>query len=431
MNDIPSLPQDLERSGREESIKPEPDPRLERRRRHIAWLVGLAAVALIGSLVAIGALGHAARRSAAIDALATARSATPVVRTVKVEPVDSPRQLDLPGTMQAHDTATLYARATGYISERHVDIGSRVHKGDVLAVISAPDLDQQLAQARGQLAQMQAALAQSIADMELARVTNNRTSALVQQGWTSAQQGDTDRLTFASRAAAVGVARANLAAQQAQVERLQQLTGFEHVIAPFDGVITGRQIDVGSLVTANATTGSPLFSIARTDVLRVQIYVPQEAFFGLKDGEPAQVTVPELPGRVFEGRVARNASVLQQQTRTLLTEVDVSNADGTLTAGLYGVVHLQEPRRHPVVVVPSQALIFNKDGLNAAIYEDGVARLHRLDIEEDNGAQVEVRAGLNPGDELIVDPPIAVTDGMHVATTKNAERVAAIHPIKQ
>jgi multidrug resistance efflux pump len=143
-----------------------------------------------------------------------------------------------------------------------------VHAGDVLAVISAPELDQQLAQARAQLSQMQAALAQSQANMELARADNSRTSRLVQQGWAAAQQGDTDRLNFAAQTAAVEVARANREAQQAQVNRLEQLTGFERVVAPFDGVITSRQIDVGSLVTADISSGTPLFSMAHTDVLR-------------------------------------------------------------------------------------------------------------------------------------------------------------------
>ena len=198
----------------------------------------------------------------------------PVVRVAVVKADDRPMQIDLPGTIQAFDSATLFARATGYIGRRDVDIGSRVHAGDVLGVISAPELDQQLAQARAQLSHMQAALAQSQANMELARANNGRTSRLVQQGWAAVQQGDTDQLNFVAQTAAVGGARANL---KAQVNRLEQLTGFERVVAPFDGVITSRQVDVGSLVTANASRGTPLFSIAPTDVLRVQVYVPRGA----------------------------------------------------------------------------------------------------------------------------------------------------------
>ncbi|HEX3524993.1 MAG TPA: efflux RND transporter periplasmic adaptor subunit, partial [Stellaceae bacterium] len=238
----------------------------------------MGTLASLGVLIGVGAWQHANRAAATIATLDAARTAVPVVRLAVVKADDRPLKIDLPGTIQAFYSATLFARATGYIGRRDVDIGSRVHAGDVLAVISAPELDQQLAQARAQLSQMQAALAQSQANMELARANNGRTSRLVQQGWAAMQQGDTDRLNFAAQTAAVGVARANLEAQQAQVNRLEQLTGFERVVAPFDGVITSRQVDVGSLVTADASSGTPLFSIAHTDVLRVQVYVPQGAF---------------------------------------------------------------------------------------------------------------------------------------------------------
>jgi RND family efflux transporter MFP subunit len=401
------------------------DPHEQRRRRRTARLLGVGVLVVVGGLIGIGAWSHAAERASAVAALNERWAAVPMVRTAAVQAVDAPRRLDLPGTIQAFNSATLYARATGYIGTRNVDIGSRVKAGDVLAVIAAPELDQQLGQARGQLAQMQAAVTQAVANMDLAQATNNRTARLVQDGWTSKQQGDNDRLGLVSKAAAVAVAQANLQAQQAAVSRLEQLTGFERVIAPFSGVITARLVDVGSLVAADATSGSPLFSIDRTDVLRVQIYVPQDAFFGLKDGNPAEVTVPELPGRVFHGTVARTASSLQQQTRTLLTEVDVDNADGTLTAGLYGVVHLQEPRAEPVVLVPSQAVMFDKDGLSAAVLEDGAARLRHLDLEADDGAQVAVRSGLRPGELLILNPPVGVTDGMKVTTMNPANAFAA------
>jgi RND family efflux transporter MFP subunit len=198
---------------------------------------------------------------------------------------------------------------------------------------------------------------------------------------------------------------------------LVQLTSFEKVTAPFDGVITSRFIDVGSLVTADAASGSPLFSIARTNVLRVQVYVPQMAYFGIKDGDRATVTVPELPGRVFEGKVARNAQALAAGTRTLLTEVDVDNKDGVLTAGIYSTVHLQVRRSNPVVLIPSQAVIFNTDGLSAAVVSNGKVELRRLELEADNGANVEVRIGLRPGDRVILSPPANIADGMRVQTS--------------
>jgi RND family efflux transporter MFP subunit len=293
-----------------------------------------------------------------------------------------------------------------------------VRAGDILAVVSAPDLDQQLVQARALLAQMNASVAQAQANMKLAEVTNNRSAQLVRDGVTSMQQADTDRLKFDGSVAASGVAGANLEAQQAQVSRLEQLTSFEKVTAPFDGVITSRQVDVGSLVAADANSGTPLFSIAHTNVLRVQVYVPQNDFFGLKDGQAAEVTVPELPDRVFHGRLSRNAGALQPNTRTVLAEVDVDNADGALAAGLYAIVRLKTPRNYPVFVVPSQALIFDKDGLSAAVYDDGAVHLRRLNLAADDGASVEVRAGLQPGDQLILNPPIGVTDGMKVTVSE-------------
>ncbi len=422
MNHIPSPQQE---AGPREQETPL-DPGRERRRRRIALLLGVGALAVVGALVAIGASGQAARRAATTATLDAMRTAVPIVRVATVKPVDSPQEIDLPGTLQAFDTATLFARATGYIGQRNVDIGSEVHAGDVLAVISAPDLDQQLAQARGQLAQMQAALAQAQANQDLAHVTNNRTSQLVKDGWDTLQQGDNDRLTLVSSTAAVGVARANIEAQQAEVSRLEQLVGFENVVAPFSGVITSRLVDTGSLVTADgANNATALFSIARSDVLRVQIYVPQEVLFGLKVGDPAEVTVPELPGQVFHGAVARDASQLDQQTRTVLTEVDVENPDGRLTAGLYGIVHLKEPRAQPVVLVPSQAVIFDKNGLSAAVYENGAAHLRHLDLEADDGAQVVVRGGLAAGDQLILNPPVGLVDGMKVAVKAETTADAA------
>ena len=242
-------------------------------------------------------------------------------------------------------------------AKRNVDIGSEVKAGDVLAVIAAPDLDQQLLAGRGSGRAIAGRHRPGTMNSQLAKVTNQRTQTLVVQGWQTKQQGDTDRLTAQAQAAAVQVAEANLQAGQAQVSRLKELTGFEKVVAPFDGFITQRHIDVGSLVTADQSTGTALFDIAHSEVLRTQIYVPQDAVFGLKDGASAEVRVPEIPGRVFHGTVARNANALTPGTRTRLTEVDVDNADGTLFPGLYCTVRLFIPRAQPVISIPAQALI--------------------------------------------------------------------------
>lgn len=210
------------------------------------------------------------------------------------------------------------------------------------------------------------------------------------------------------------MAAANLEAQKAQVSRLEQLTGFERVTAPFDGVITARQVDAGSLVTADTASGTPLFSIARTNTLRVQAYVPQDAALAIKDGSQADITVPELPGRTFHGTIARNANALQAGTRTLLTEVDIDNSDGTLHPGLYCTVRFAVPRTQPVMVVPAEAVIFDERGLSVAVFTDGKLHLRHIELAADNGAQVEVKQGLNAGEYVVLNPPVTITDGMPV-----------------
>jgi RND family efflux transporter MFP subunit len=421
MNQISATPPGKSDENRSERVVPGADAPAEdislvRARSRAAKRLGAGTILGLAAMVGWGVWIHVARDASAQEALETRQNAIPVVRTMEVKTIDTPRVIDLPGTMQAFDAATLYARATGYIAKRNVDIGSKVQEGDVLAVIAAPDLDQQLAQARAQLAQMQASLAQAQAGRSLADVTNRRTSRLVVEGWSSRQQGDTDRTNFTSQTAAVRVAEANVLAQQAQVNRLAELTGFEKVTAPFSGVITARQIDTGSLVTADQTGGTPLFSIARTDTLRVQVYVPQAEVFGLRDGQQATVTVPQLPGRVFHGTVARNAGALATDTRTLLVEVDVKNQDAVLSAGLYGIVHVQEARSAPVIMVPSEAVIFDKDGLSVAVVSDGKAVLHHVNVMADDGAQLEVRDGLQQGDKIILSPPANLQNGMKVKT---------------
>ena len=409
---IPPAPDDDTRHSHADDA-PE-DPARARGRQSAARFLGIGAVLVLALMVGGGVWSHMARDAAAQDALRTRQNAVPLIRAEAVKADDSPRVVDLPGTIQAFDAATLYARATGYIAQRNVDIGSHVHKGDVLVVIAAPDLDEQLAQARAQLLQMQAALLQAQSGRALAQNNNQRTSRLVVEGWNSKQQGDTDRTTFQTQSAGVRVAQANIAAQVAQVNRLLELTGFERVLAPFDGVITSRAVDVGTLVTADQSSGTSLFGIARTDVLRVQVYVPQEEFFGLKDGEQADISVPQLPGRVFHGTVARNAAALNTTTRTLLAEVDVDNKDQALSAGLYGIVHFSEPRARPVIIVPSEAVIFNQDGLSAAVVQNGHADLRHLTVLNDNGATLEISDGLKPGDRIIVNPPANLVAGMKV-----------------
>jgi RND family efflux transporter MFP subunit len=394
---------------------PAHDDTTERNRAKLARKIGYGAGAALLILLGVGVVEHYARHREAVAVMETRQQAVPKVRVEPVKVTTTPRDLSLPGTTSAFESATIYARQSGYIAERRVDIGAKVKAGDVLAVIAAPEVNDQLVQARAQLVQMQAALKQAEAARALATATDKRTAALVAQGWQSQQQGDQDRANLQTQTAGVNVAQANIAAQQAQVARLEEQQGYTQVVAPFDGVITQRSIDTGNLVTADSTSGTALFSIAHTDVLRVQIYVPQDASMGLKEGVIADVTVPEVPGRIFHGRVARMADALQAGTRTMLVEVDIDNADNALTPGIYCTVTFEVPRANPVMEIPSEALIFNKDGTQVAVFENGQAHIRKVSLAEDDGDHVDIATGLKPGDKVIVSLPVDLTDGAPVA----------------
>jgi RND family efflux transporter MFP subunit len=370
-------------------------------------------------LVLFGAVGYGGWRHYPLhtEVLATAeqtRDFVPAVLTAPVRASPATASVFWPGSTLAFNLADIFARASGYIVTRNVDIGSRVKKGDVLVEISAPEIQHQIAQAEATLAQNQATLVQSQATRDLANVTWGRDKTLVQQGWVTLEQGDTDRLTLAADQAAVGVAEANIKAQQAQVKVLSQQQVYQTVVAPFDGHITQRNIDVGTLVQADANTGTDMFTLMNDDVLRIQLYVPQDQAFGVAPGVEAVVRVPELPGREFPGTVTRIADALQPGTRTLLTEIDVPNPEHALPAGVYCNVELKIPRKTPSLIVPAAAIVFNADGLSVMVVEDGVARVRRVTESRDFGTTVELTAGVKDGDQVILNPPVDLTDGHKV-----------------
>jgi RND family efflux transporter MFP subunit len=282
----------------------------------------------------------------------------------------------------------------------------------LLAEITAPELDHQIAQARATLAQNQATLQQTQASHDLADVTNGRTSKLVKQGWLPLQQGDNDRLTLAAQNAAVRVAQSNITAQEAQIRILEQEKAYQRVVAPFEGVITQRNIDNGSLVQSGSTF---MFTLMHPDVIRTQVYVPQDEAFGLGPGVDAVVRVPEISGRAFPGKVTRIASALQPGSRTLLTEIDVPNPDGALSAGIYCTVELLIPRKTPSMIIPADAVVFDHDGLHVAVVKNGAAHLQKIAIVRDFGKEVEVHEGVKPGDQVILNPMVDVAEGSKVA----------------
>ena len=212
----------------------------------------------------------------------------------------------------------------------------------------------------------------------------------------------------------MGVAEANAAAQRAQIQVLTQQKAYQRVVAPFDGVITQRNVDVGTLVQADAVSGTFMFTIMQSNVIRTQVFVPQDQAFGLAPGVDAVVHVPEIPDRTFPGTVTRIADALQPGTRTLLTEVDIPNPDGALTPGIYCTIELHIPRKTPSLVVSADAIIFNADGPQVAVVEDGVVHLRKISIARDLGKQIEVRDGVRDGDQVILNPPVDLVEGKKV-----------------
>jgi len=391
--------------------------------------VFVGVVLVMACALAWGIYGHWKKSAAADETQQRQASSVPNVRVVKAQAQDGPVGLTLPGETRPYATAAIYARATGYITERRVDSGSRVRNGDLLVHISAPDLDQQLEQAIVQFGQVQAALlqaqasvSQSEANLNLAKVNLSRAQALVGQGFETLQNRDqlqanqiAQGANLDAARAGVKVAEANVKAQQAAIDRLRALTGFEDVRAPFDGVVAVRNVDLGTLVNADAATGVTMFTIDEDDVLRVLVQVPQNSAIGVRDSLEAKITVSQMPGRTFVGRVTRSSSALQSTARTLTVEVDIPNGAGVLRSGLYAYVTLDIPRTHPDVVLPAETLIFDQHGTHVAVVGEGEkVKMVPINIRRDLGTGIEIDEGPRGGDSVIVSPPASLRDGAQV-----------------
>jgi membrane fusion protein (multidrug efflux system) len=404
------------------------------RPRRIALLLCAVAVGAI-ALVVSGVTDRA--RSREEVAAWTNEQAAPTVRVVQPERGPAESELALPGNVAAFNTSALFARASGYIAAWNSDIGAHVKKGDVLATISAPDLDQQLAEAKAQLVQLQAAVAQAQATADLGRVTDQRTSRLVQQGWSSAEQGDTDHLTAASRNAALAVAKANVTAQQAAVSRLEELTRFEQITAPFDGIVTARTINIGDLVNAGGNSGTPMFQVSDIHRMRVYVNVPQ-AFLGeLRPGIKATLHLPGLE-ETFEAELSSTANALTTNSRTALVQLQADNPDGKLWPGAFAEVQFHIPSDPNTLRIPATALVFGAQGMRVAALDanDKVA-LKPVTIGRNLGNRVEIASGVALTDRLIDNPTESTQTGdlvqvagappktPPVATAQNASGAAA------
>jgi len=365
----------------------------------------LIIVALVVVILAVSGAASMLSRIHAGRALAKETDIDSVVTVVVVHPVaEKPdEELVLPASLQAYEESPIYARTNGYLLRWYKDIGSRVNKGDLLADIDTPEVDQELSQAR-------ASRQQASAQLDIAKISADRWQNLRKTDSVSQQETDTQTSGYQQ-------AVANLAAVEANVRRLEELESFKHVYAPFSGVLIKRNVDPGALINAGSA-GTELFIIARVDPLRVFTNVPQAYSPAIKDGMPAYITLQEIPGQKFKGTVARTADAIDPSTRTLLTEVDVPNKDGRLLRGSFGEVHFSAKSNAEKVTVPVNAMLFRREGAQLAVVgPDNKVQLRPITIGRDYGTTLEILGGVGLDDRIVINPADSLEDGqtVHVA----------------
>jgi RND family efflux transporter MFP subunit len=371
-------------------------PQRPRRR----WL-GLAIVLIAVSALLVSGILSRVKARTALNA-ETAQVALTPVSVVSPKQTAPTQEIILPGNVQPFITSPIYARTNGYLRKWYVDIGGRVKQGQLLAVIETPEVDQQLQQARSNLLTAQA-------NLELAAITKSRYQGLLKSK--AVAQQDVDN--------AVGTYNANKAiveADQAAVDQYTALVSFEKVYAPFDGVVTARNTDIGDLINSGSGGGvkTDLFHVAQPGKLRVYVNVPEEYSQGVKVGMTADLSLAEFPGRRFSGKLVRTADAITVTTRTLLIEIDVDNPTGTLLTGSYAEVHLAVASQASTFLLPVNTLIFRSEGLRVALVKDGKVTLTAVTPGHDFGNQIEIVSGLKLDDQVIINPPDSIVTGQQV-----------------
>jgi len=361
------------------------------------WIIALVVFLVFAGILVSGILERI-HTSAALRG-ETADMAVPTVSVVAPKQAAQSQEIVLPGNVQPFTQSPIFARTNGYLKHWYFDIGAHVKQGQLLAVIDSPEVDQQLQQARSNLLTAQA-------NLELATITKDRYQGLKKTNAVSQQDVDN----------AVGTYNANKAiveADQAVVEQYSALVSFEKVYAPFDGVITARNTDIGDLINAgsNANVRTDLFHMAQPGVLRVYVNVPEEYSQATTPGLTADLTLAEFPGRQFTGKLVRTAESINYTTRTLLAEVDVNNPSGQLLSGAYAEVHFKVPGQVSTYILPVDTLLFRKEGLNVAIVENGKAKLVPVMPGRDFGNTIEIVSGLKGNESVISSPPDSIVTG--------------------
>ena len=394
----------------------------------------LAATIVLAAAFLGGYIPLQKRKALIISEAREQDEALPRVEVVEVGRSSQQSEIELPGNIEAITEAPILARADGYLRRRMADIGDRVESGQPLAEIEAPELDEQVRQAKASLQQARAALDEALANneqgkanLEFARVAAERWANLVTRGAVSRQENDQYQSQYRAQLAgvqslekAVVAQRSNISAAEANVARLENMQSYLVVKAPFKGVITLRNVDVGALVNSGSTL---LFRIAQTRTLRTYVNVPQANSSSIHVGQPAYLTVSNLPGRKFTGGVARTANALDPNSRTLLVEVHVPNADGALLPGMYAEVDLSSTRPNPPLLIPSEALIARGEGETVALVRpDHTVHIQPVQVGRDYGDRLEVLSGLELGDIIIPNPGDAAREGLKVNPVPAAVR---------
>jgi len=387
---------------------PSPPATSKQGRPRRGWLTAVVIVAAFAGLLVSGILQRV-HTSAALRT-ETDDMAVPTISVVSPQRAAPSQEIVLPGNVQPYVTAPIYSRTNGYLQAWYFDIGAHVKKGQLLAVIATPEVDQQLGQSRSNLSTAEA-------NLRLAEITKNRYEGLLKSKAVSQQDVDN----------AVGTYNANksiVEADQANVKQLEALQSFEKIYAPFDGIITARNTDVGALVDSGSSGGvkTDLFHLSQVDRLRVYVNVPEEYSQATTSGLTAELTLSEFPGKAFTGKLVRTSEAINFETRTLLAEVDVANPTGKLLSGSYAEVHFKVPGTTTTYILPVDTLLFRKEGLRVAVVKDNKAQLLPVTPGRDFGDTIEIISGLQGGESVIVSPPDSLVNGekVQIAPTTTA-----------
>lgn len=365
------------------------------------WVITALVVLAVAGLLA-GGIRSRVKAATRLNVV-TAQMAVPSVSVVAPKPTAPDQEIVLPGNIQPFISSPIYARTDGYLKKWHFDIGAHVKAGDLLAIIDTPEVDEQFAQARSTLATAQANLA-------LAQITRDRYQSLLKTHAVAQQDADNAAGTYTANKAIVDADAAN-------VRHYAALVSFEKVYAPFDGVITARNTDIGNLINSGSNTvpRTDLFDISQTRTLRVYVNVPEEYSQGIKPGQTvADIALAEFPGRSFPGKLVRTSDAINTITRTLLTEVDLDNPGGTLLSGSYAEVHLKAAAQNSTFLLPVSSLIFRGEQLQVGVVRNGTVTVTAVTPGHDFGEQIEIVAGLKANDQVIENPPDSLVSGQNV-----------------